>query len=89
MNSDQARALVFCMGSGLEILICSRIVWEVNAKLKQQGSRPITRKEYGFRFFDQILREHERLFPHSSKRTWFVLILAFSVIWFMAADLFF
>jgi len=71
-----------------EGLFLYQLVWDVNEKLVEQKRPPITAREYGMGFFDQIFREHQRLFPESSKRTWFVLIFFTSVIGFAIWDVF-
>ena len=88
MNADQARELVFWVGGAVGTLLLYSMVWEVNAKLKQQGNRPITAREFGLRFFNRVLQEHRRLFPLSRKTTLLVLVFGFIVawiIWMMAA----
>jgi hypothetical protein len=77
-----------CICAVFEIFFLYVLVREVNEELKQQGKRPILKSEYGWRFFSRIFKEHERLFPASSKRTWWVLVFVLSVIGFIVADFF-
>ncbi len=76
-----------CACAALEILFLYKLARDVNEKLEQQGNRPVTR-EYGWNYFNRIFKEHERLFPDSSERTWWVLIFVISVVGFIVADFF-
>ena len=88
MSSPEIKQLAMCVCAAVEILFLYRFAWEVNTKLKQQGNTPITQREHGWKFFGHILKEHERLFPDSSKRTWWVLIFVISVSGFIVAGFF-
>ena len=88
MSSLEIKQLAMVVCAEGEILFLYRLAREVNGKLEQQGDKPVTRKEYGWGFFNRIFREHERLFPDSSKRTWWVFIFFTSVIGFIIADVF-
>ncbi|MGD1216172.1 MAG: hypothetical protein ABR861_14430 [Terriglobales bacterium] len=86
MSSLEIKQLAMGLCAAVEILFLYRLAREVNEKLEQQDNRLITRREYGWGFFSRILKEHERLFPDSSERTWWVLIFVISVIGFIVAD---
>jgi hypothetical protein len=77
-----------CVWAAIEILLLLKMKREVNLKLEQIGGRPITREEYGWSFFNHILKEHERLFPDSSKRTLWVLMFLVPVIGLISAYFF-
>ena len=87
MTANEVRELALFACAGLNVLFLHKLSWEVNAKLEQLGSRPITKKEYGLRFYNRVLKEHERLFPDSSKRTWWVVLNCLLILLIMASVL--
>jgi hypothetical protein len=86
LRSLEIEQLAMCVLAVVEILFLYKLAREVNQELKRRGDRPITRREYGWKFLGRALKEHERLFPDSSKRTWWVLIFVLSVIGFIVVD---
>lgn len=88
MSPLETKQVAMGMCALFEILFLYKLAREVNEKLVQQGKKPITRSEYGWRLFDRIFKEHERLFPDSSKRTLWVLVFVVSILGFIIADFF-
>jgi hypothetical protein len=76
-----------CLWFAAEALFLERLAWEVNRAHEQRNEKLITRKEYGWNFYNQILSEHERLFPNSSKRTWWVLSCFLPVLGFIVWEI--
>jgi hypothetical protein len=76
-----------CVWFAAEALFLESLAWDVNGRLKLQNEKPITRKEYGWNFYNHVLSEHERLFPNSSKRTWWVLSCLLPVLGFLVWEI--
>jgi len=86
LSDGQELAMVACAFG--EILYLYWLAYEVNDQLARQGQPPVTKARYGWRFFNQVLSEHERLFPNSSKRSCWVLSWVLLALFFILVDLF-
>jgi Ca2+/Na+ antiporter len=86
--SLETQQMAMCVCAVLELLFLYELAREVNKERERQGLGMITREQYGWRFFNRIFEEHQRLFPKSSKRVLWVLVFAISVIGFIIASFF-
>lgn len=78
--------IAICGVAAFQVLFLHHLAREVNRRLAELGRTAISRRQYGWNVFTEVLREHERLFPESSKRTWWVLIFALSVFALIIAE---
>jgi len=75
--SDGRQLAMIAWAVGM-ILYLYKMTRDVNKKLEQLGQRPLTERDYGGNFVQGLFREHERLFPESSQRMWWIITFLLS-----------
>lgn len=89
VGAQEVKQIAMFIAAAGEILFLFSLASDVNRELERKGKQPLTRREYGWRFFDQVLKQHERLFPESQKRTLWILTFILLIIGFIIADIFY